>query len=100
MNRNSDGKPLTNPILTLTTAPQNLQTRVVRYAYPRYANIVAAGQQTLNLLPDTTMARSQNLYQMVAIECFSPGHATGQALLFTTARAAARYSVRQALLLP
>jgi hypothetical protein len=51
MKRNSDGEPLTNPILTLTTAPPDIQTRVVTYAYPRYANLEIEEQQKFNMLP-------------------------------------------------
>jgi hypothetical protein len=51
MNRNSDGAPLTNPILTLTIEPPSLQDRVVTYAYPRYASISLEGQQTFHVMP-------------------------------------------------
>jgi Trypsin-like peptidase domain len=51
MNRNSDSTPLTNPVLTLTVVPPDLQTRVVTYAYPRYANITVDGVQMINVMP-------------------------------------------------
>jgi hypothetical protein len=51
MNRNSDNAPLTNPVLTLTVAPADIQTRVVTYAYPRHSNITVDGVQTFHVMP-------------------------------------------------
>jgi Trypsin-like peptidase domain len=51
MNRNSDGAPLTNPILTLTTASPPLQTRVVTYAYPRAVSFMLGGVPSINWIP-------------------------------------------------
>lgn len=51
MTRNSDGTPLTNPVLALTLVPPELQARIVTYAYPRYANIAVEGGQRFNVVP-------------------------------------------------
>jgi len=51
MNRNSDGTPLTNLVLTLSILSPGLQSRVVTYAYPRYANTTVEGAQTIHMMP-------------------------------------------------
>jgi hypothetical protein len=40
MRRNQDGSSLMNPVLTLTTVPVPLSTRIVTYAYPKHLNLV------------------------------------------------------------
>lgn len=50
--RNSDGKPLTNPILTLTLLRPRLNVPVVTYAYPKHANLILPdGTQQINFAP-------------------------------------------------
>ncbi len=39
MRRNQDGSPLANPVLTLTTVPPALGTRIVTFAYPKHLNL-------------------------------------------------------------
>jgi hypothetical protein len=48
---NAVGEPLTNKILTLTTVPAPVGSRVVTYAYPKHSNFSQSGQQVLNLTP-------------------------------------------------
>jgi hypothetical protein len=52
VHRNSDGKPLTNPIFTLTLLRPSLNNRVVTYAYPKHANLILPdGTQQINFVP-------------------------------------------------
>jgi hypothetical protein len=51
MNRNRDASPLTNPVLTLTTVPPALKTRVVTYAYPKHINLINPGEQVFHVSP-------------------------------------------------
>lgn len=51
MNRDQDGKPLTNPVLTLTLVRPNLDARVVTYAYPKHANRILDSAQIINFTP-------------------------------------------------
>jgi Trypsin-like peptidase domain len=43
MKRTRDGEPLTNPILTLTLAPPDLNARVMTFAYPKHVNVTLSG---------------------------------------------------------
>jgi hypothetical protein len=51
MTRNQDGKPLINPVLTLTFVAPDLDARVVTFAYPRHANQFLDNAQIINLMP-------------------------------------------------
>lgn len=51
MTNKKDGTPLTNRILTLTTEPPESGARVVTYAYPKHASIIANGKQILHFKP-------------------------------------------------
>jgi len=51
MARNTDGEPLKNPILTLTTVRPALGTKVVTFAYPRHQNSVSGDVQQVHLAP-------------------------------------------------
>jgi hypothetical protein len=51
MTRNSDGTPLTNPVLRLTLVPPSLQARIVTYEYPKYSNTTVEGVRCINMVP-------------------------------------------------
>jgi hypothetical protein len=44
-------EPLTNPILTLTTMPATIETKIMTYAYPKHLNIVRDGVQFIHFAP-------------------------------------------------
>jgi len=51
MKRKQDGKPLINPVLTLTFVPPDLDARVVTFAYPKHANEILDNAQIISLMP-------------------------------------------------
>jgi hypothetical protein len=51
MRSNATGRPVTNPVLTLTLVPASIDTKVVTYAYPKHANVVTDIGQQLNFTP-------------------------------------------------
>ncbi len=51
MNRGSDGAPLTNQVLTLSTVPADPHSHVVTFAYPKYVNIRLEDTQMFNVMP-------------------------------------------------
>jgi Trypsin-like peptidase domain len=51
MRRNSDGAPLQNKILTLSTNSIEIGSHVTTYAYPRYESVMVANGQIFNVMP-------------------------------------------------
>jgi len=45
------GKPLTNPIVTITSVPPDLDSRVVTFAYPKHSNRIIRNVQHMDVRP-------------------------------------------------
>ena len=45
------GKPLTNPIVTITSVPPDLNSRVVTFAYPKHSNRIVENVQHVDVRP-------------------------------------------------
>jgi Trypsin-like peptidase domain len=48
---NREGRPVTNPVLTLSLEPPGVGMRVITFAYPKHANVVVEGGQSIHFTP-------------------------------------------------
>lgn len=51
MTSKSSGAALTNPVVTLTLVPPDINARIVTFAYPKHANLIEEDLQKINFGP-------------------------------------------------